>query len=197
MTIFCRKIISFALVVLFASQLQAANNRQDFYRNFWLPEYHGLPLNYCTIDGKECGMTVANRYCQIMGYLRADQQIIANNVGLTNYMGIMAHCKGWQCNGFKTIRCVAKINNNTPKAYHYSLRRFVYPHYNKYRLDWCYDGKTGCGRRAAYSFCRRLGYQQVRGYTMQKQIPATKAIGNQKLCFGKQCNGFSEINCYR
>ncbi len=34
-------------------------------------------------------------------------------------------------------------------------------------------------------------------YKKQENVQATKAIGNQKLCFGDQCRGFSSITCYR
>lgn len=197
MNIFCKKIIFFALIVLTTSMAQATNHQQLFYRNFWNPEFHGQRLNYCLLDHNTCGKPVADRYCRMMGYIKADQQIIANNVGLTNYLGSLSRCKGWQCNGFKTIRCVAETATKPAKSYHYRLRRYVYPRYNNYRVDWCYDGKTGCGRKAAYSFCRRMGYLNAQGFKKECQIAATSAIGNQKLCFGRQCNSFLEISCYR
>lgn len=195
MTFFSRIILGVLACLLLCNTSMAARN-DDYYRNFWMPKYHGKRLNYCTLDGK-CGLPVATKYCQLMGYARADQQIIDNNVGLTNYLFCNARCKGWQCNGFKTIRCVENMSHNPPKAYHYRLRRFVYPRFNNYRVAWCYDGHSGCGRRSAFSFCRRMGYKDVRNYKIQKCIAATKAIGNQKLCFGILCNAFEYIDCFR
>lgn len=197
MPMICRKIIFFVLFVLGMQGLQAAHQRELFYRNFWHPNYHGQRLNYCTIDGKQCGMAVATRYCQLMGYLKADQQVIANNIGLTNFLDAKARCKGWRCNGFKTIRCVAAFSSLPPKPYHFRFKHFVYPRFDYYRVDWCYDGKSGCGRKAAYSFCRRMGYLDTRHFLIERQVAATKAIGNQKLCFGNSCKGFKEISCYR
>lgn len=196
MSIFYRKGIFLALALMWLPLANAAKPSEVFHRSFWQPYYHGERLNYCTFDGK-CGMPVATSYCQMMGYARADQQIIANNVGLSNYLGVHARCIGWRCNGFKTIRCRSDITHKPPKVYHYRFKRFVYPRFNQYRVDWCYDGARNCGKRAAYSFCRRLGYASARNFTIQKHVSATQAIGNQKLCFGPECNGFSKIDCYR
>lgn len=188
--------IFISMVVLFCS-VGVAKQNETFHRNFWQPSYHGERLNYCLLDGKACGLAVATRYCQIMGYAKADQQIIANNVGLTNYLDFSGKCTGWRCNGFKTIRCSAKISHVPPREYHYRLRRFAYPRYNHYRVAWCYDGVRHCGKRVANSFCRRMGYMSARRFNIEKQVAATQAIGNQKLCFSKECNAFSEISCYR
>ncbi|WP_242604460.1 hypothetical protein [Legionella gresilensis] len=186
------------LLLLLMQSVYAVQRSQLFYRNFWQPYYHGQRLDYCMVGGVNCGLPVANRYCQMMGYARADQQRIAHNVGLTNYISCPKRCKGWRCNGFKTIRCVGYQLHKPPKAYHYRYRRFVYPRYNEYRVAWCYDGVRGCGRRAAYSFCRRMGYLKVSSFSIQKHVAATKAIGNQKLCFGKECcHAFTQITCFR
>ncbi|MFC3909646.1 hypothetical protein ACFORL_11250 [Legionella dresdenensis] len=196
MRLFCRETLAFVFSVLVFSTSVAAD-KENYYRSFWQPEFNSERLDYCTLDKKECGLAVANKYCRIMGYDRADQQLIANNVGLTTYLGTDKGCQGWRCNGFKTIRCVSKMSHKPPKPYHYRYRRFVFPRFNNYRVDWCYDGKTGCGKRAAYSFCRQSGYLDVKDYSVERGVNATKAIGNQKLCFGKECNGFSKIDCFR
>ncbi len=195
--IFFRRLIIACGLTLFVIPLSISANSEKFYRSFWLPNYHGERLSYCALDGKECGLAIATRYCKMMGYARADQQIIDHNIGLSRYLSTKARCQGWRCNGFKTIRCVASIPHNPPKPYYYRFRHFVYPRFNNYRVAWCYDGQQGCGRQAAYSFCRRMGYLTTRRYSLQKQIAATKAIGNQKLCFGKECSGFEFIDCYR
>ncbi|ASQ46334.1 hypothetical protein [Legionella clemsonensis] len=195
--IFFARIVASIIIGLLCINTSIAARSDNFYRNFWLPKYHGERLNYCNFDGKECGLALATRYCKLMGYAYADQQIIDHNVGLTNFLFCNARCKGWRCNGFKTIRCVANMSHNPPRAYHYRLRRYVYPRFNNYRVDWCYNGRQGCGRRAAFSFCRRMGYLSVRRYAIEKHIAATEAIGNQKLCFGILCNAFKYIDCYR
>lgn len=184
-------------MMLISGQEAIAASKANFYRNYWMPTFHGKRLAYCLFGEQKCGAEVANQYCRIMGYASANLAIIDNNVGLTSYLNSSLDCKGWRCNGFKTIRCVATMRHQPPRPWHYSKRRFVFPRFNQYRVDWCYDGKKGCGRRAAFSFCRRLGYLQTAGYAIQKNISATKAIGNQKLCFGPECKAFEYILCSR
>ena len=178
-------------------KVTAADQRQNFYRNFWNPTYHIQRLNFCTVDGKECGLAVANKYCKMMGYERAKESLIDYNVGLTNYLLSSAQCRGWGCNGFTLITCIGNFSNKPTPNYYYRSQRFVFPRFNQYRVDWCYENGRGCGQRAAYSFCRRMGYMHAQGYKKQDHVPATKAIGNQKLCFGEGCHGFYSITCFR
>lgn len=192
------RILSLGIIFfLFTLTLHSAVRDEIIHRSFWQPTYHGVPLNYCLPDGTSCGYKVANRYCCILGYERASQQLIANNVGMSIYLSNGQKCSNWRCNGFKVIHCTKRLSHRPAEDYHYRLRHFYYPRYKHYRVAWCYDGKTGCGRRAAHSFCRRLGFTKSHRYTIEKDIAATQAIGNQKLCFGKGCNAFKEISCYR
>lgn len=173
----------------------ADTSKQNAYRNVWLPTYQGQRLAYCTVDG-QCGLPVATRYCQMLGYEKAVEAIEAYNVGYTNYLLGRKQCKGWQCNGFKKIRCVLTLQHH-PKDAYYRYQRFVFPRYNDYRVDWCYRNGHGCGHRAAQSFCRRLGYMHAKGFKKETFVQATKALGNQRLCFGPECVGFANITCYR
>jgi len=187
----------FVVALSLCSQVTAKTSDQNFYRSFWAPSYHGSRLNYCSIDNKACGLPIANQYCHLMGYKGADQQIIAHNVGLTHFISSKGHCKGWSCDGFKLIRCVGHMTHKPAKAYLYRSEEFVFPRFDHYRVAWCYENSKGCGQRAAYSFCRRLGYMKTTQFKIQEHVAATKAIGDQELCFGQACNGFSSITCYR
>ena len=183
------------LLIMATSGFSKVDN--NYYRIFWNPTLHGQFLAYCQYDRKICGKAVADKYCQWMGFEYSNQYTKAYNIGLTTFIDARFHCKGWECNGFKSIRCVGKIKHTPPRKWHYRYERFVYPRFNNYRLDWCYDGKSGCGRRAAFSYCRSLGYMNVKSYKRQNNIAATKAIRNQKLCFKDNCSGFSVIECER
>lgn len=186
-------ILSFFALVLGSANAAVS---PEYYRNFWNPAFHGERLNYCSMDGK-CGLPVASIYCKMMGYENADKQLIDNNVGLTNFIANKAQCRGWTCNGFKLIRCIGKINHQPPASYHYRSHRFPFPRYEKYRVAWCYKDDTGCGKKAANSFCRRMGFDEANKFIKQERVSATKALSDQKLCFGNQCSGFSVIDCYR
>ncbi|BCA95073.1 hypothetical protein TUM19329_14340 [Legionella antarctica] len=181
----------------FNGELNASDKYNKAYRNFWHPVFHGQRLDYCTFDGKECGNAVANRYCHMLGYDYSSQNVIAYNVGLTNYLDSRAQCTGWRCNGFMTIGCATGLSHGPPKPYHYREKRFAVPRYNDYRVDWCYDQNHGCGLTAANSFCSRMGFMQAKHFVKETEVSATKSIGSQQLCFGNHCNAFKMIVCYR
>ncbi|KTD60809.1 hypothetical protein [Legionella shakespearei] len=185
------------LICSFLGHSYAAGVKNKAFRTIWHPTFLGERLDYCTLDGKACGKEVAKRYCQMLGYDYSTQNVIAYNVGLTNYLASRAQCKGWRCNGFMSISCAVGLSHNPPKSYHYREKRFVVPRYNDYRVDWCYNKNQGCGRRAANSFCSRMGFMQAKRFERENHISATKAIGSQELCFGNQCNAFKSIVCYR
>lgn len=185
------------LLCSFSVHSTSTDKQSKAFRNFWHPTYNGGRLDYCTVDGKECGKAVANRYCQMLGYDHASQHVIAYNIGLTHYISSHARCKGWRCNGFMTIGCSTNLVHTPPKPYHYRKKRFVDPRFNHYRVDWCYNKNSGCGLRAANSFCSRMGFIQAKHFVKETQVSATQSIGSQELCFGNQCNAFKIIVCYR
>lgn len=186
------------LICLFSICLSAYAENTVYHRSFWTPMYYKLPLNYCLMDGQTCGLPVANAYCQWMGYDKADHIVTAYNLGLTRYYTTKLRCKNWRCNGFKTIRCQGHIQQKPLQRYHYRKTRFAFPRFNGNRVAWCADGMGhGCGKTAAYSFCRRLGYMRTFGFMREDQVGATEAISNQRYCFGRGCAGFKWIDCYR
>lgn len=187
----------FLTACFFLSAAHASDNQQSYYRSFWSPTFHGRSLDYCLPAQKECGSAVADRYCRLMGYDKSSKSTIAYNVGLTNYFGGCSGCKGWTCNGFKRISCVAETRHKPTKDYYFRSKKFVFPRFNHYRVDWCYKNGQDCGKRAAFSFCRHMGYMREQHYEKESHVAATRAIGNQRLCFGDDCNAFSSITCYR
>ncbi len=196
---FFRHTLFFFLVLFLGLGQSFAKQQQGeyFYRNFWSPKYHIQRLDYCSVDGNHCGLSVANRYCKMMGYEKASEALIDYNVGLTNYLLSRKQCQGWTCNGFMLITCVGHFAPKTEQQSYYRSQRFVFPRFDRYRVDWCYQNGRDCGQRAAHSFCRRMGYMTVQHYHKDEHVAATKALGNHRLCFGESCSGFSSITCYR
>lgn len=191
-----KNIICF-IALLFSLNTYSAQANEAYYRNFWYPKLKDRRLAYCTYSQNKCGMAVANDYCKIMGYKKAHREIIANNVGITNYLDRKAGCTGWKCNGFKLIQCERDTKHKPPAPYYYRYKRFVLPRFNDYRVDWCYEKGQHCGLRPAESFCRRMGYLKAKSYGKQNNLPATKELGDQALCFGGKCSGYKYITCFR
>lgn len=187
----------FFLGLICLTSVQAGTNPQDYYRTFWNPAYHGQRLGYCAVGERACGMPVANRYCQLMGYESADQQVVDYMTRLTHYMDSAKRCNGWNCKGFMLVRCKGRLTHKPVSAYSYREQVFVFPRFNHRRVDWCYEDGQGCGQRAAYSFCRRMGFMRAQKFKQQAHVSETRAIGNRKLCLGQGCNAFSSITCYR
>lgn len=190
------------LFLSFADVAYSSQNKLDYYHDFWSPRYHGELLSNCFYHKSICGIEVANQYCKVMGYKKAIKALVTNNVGLANYIDGCPNCKkyqckGWDCNGFKVIRCVDSVEHAPGYSYHYRQRNFVLPRLDNFRLDWCYEDGKGCGKKVANSFCRIMGYTESHDYKLDNKVYASREIGNGKLCFGKNCRGFSYINCYR
>lgn len=183
------------LFIIATSQVFAASNQ--VFRSYWHPKFLSERLSYCSLDGTQCGKKVADQYCKMLGYRHSSQSSIAYNLGLTNYLSSRAQCKGWRCNGFMTIDCVTEFSHKPPRPYHYREKKYVYPRFNEYRIDWCYNKNTGCGKRAANSFCSRMGFTGAKGFAKEPLISATKTIGSQELCFGNECDAFRFIVCNR
>lgn len=176
----------------------AASVSEVYAHDFWAPNYHGKRLDFCLSTKVQCGQAVANSYCQMLGYDAAERFTIDYNLGMTSYLDSKKCCKGWECKGFKLIRCTAKTLHQPKRSYYYRSKRFVKPRFNHYRVDWCYQNGQGCGERAAYSFCRRMGYSKMTTFIKEERLAATRALGNQRLCIGKEkCTGFVSITCYR
>ena len=118
--------------LLFAKERNLA-----YYKDFWNPKFDGELLNYCTHKTHDCGLTVANRYCQLMGYTNSQKFTIEHNVGLANYIDenskCQKYCKGFDCDGFKLIRCTNKIDRSSYEIGYLAKRTFVLPRFNKYR----------------------------------------------------------------
>lgn len=189
--------ITLLLCGLLIGQACAGGHNQQYSRNFWNPLYQGQALDYCSADGNECGASIANRYCRMMGYDVATQQLVDYDVGNTRYIVGCQGCKGLQCKGFSKIRCVSKFKHKPMPEYYYRTQAFVFPRYNHSRVDWCYEKGQGCGRLAAHSFCRRMGYMKAKQYAIDAHVSETRALGNHRLCLGRECNAFSRITCYR
>ena len=187
----------FFLIATCSTSAQSGSHSQDYYRSFWNPAYHGQRLDYCTIGERVCGLPVANRYCQLIGYETADQQVIDYTTRSTRYIDSCKRCKGWHCKGFLLVRCRGELTHKPVSAYYYREQAFVFPRFNHSRVDWCYEDGKGCGQRAAYSFCRRMGYMRAQKYKMDAHVSQTRALGNHKWCLGDACNAFSSITCYR
>jgi hypothetical protein len=190
------RVVLYLFLLLGFNSLSAQDTSNKAFNNFWHPLYLGKRLNYCSIDKKLCGKPLADQYCKTLGYDTSSKQVKDPNVGLTHFLNTRAQCKGWKCNGFINITCVTHLSHSPAQSYYYREKSFYYPRYANYRVNWCYKDHRNCGKAAAQSFCKRIGYMKAKQFIKENSIAATRTIGSQELCFG-QCEGFKKIICYR
>ncbi len=179
------------------TSLYAADKKEQYTRSFWYPSYHGERLAYCNLRETECGEPIANAYCELLGYAKARKHRIQHHVGRVHYFANEGECTGWKCDGFLFIDCEGKFKEKPHPVYQYRKKEFVYPRFGNDRVAWCYNEHKQCGRRAAYSFCRRMGYRESVLFEQDEKAQATKTLGDKILCYGHACKGFKRIVCKR
>jgi len=192
-----KRLVFLLLGLMMTHTVSAGMNSHTYYRTFWNPLLDDVRLAWCLDGGKTCGKATANRYCQMMGYERSVNSLVANDIGESRYLATGRVCKGWECDGFKKIKCVKSLQHSAQKEYYYRKQTFYFPRFEHERLAWCYSNGRSCGEKVAYSFCRRMGYMRTVGYKKQLHVFATEELGSNKLCYGENCTGFSSISCYR
>jgi hypothetical protein len=170
----------------------------NFYRTIWHPSYHNMRLNWCDQQQKNCGMQVAKQYCRQLGYPEVIKIKKATDIGLSRYIDSNVECNTPYCDGFSFIKCGA--NQLADGDYYTTQVRkkvFYYPRLKEVRIDWCFEKGKRCGKRAAYAFCRAMGYSNAKGFKQDSQVSQTRTIGGNDLCVGRKCKSFSEIQCVR
>ena len=183
------------LLLSISSQV-IANQDKYMYKNFWNPKIRNLPLAACFLTKPGCGMAVADEYCKYLNYEKARSFKIAPNVGLTHFFDQTAKCQGWGCDSLSLIECEKKFPK-THELYKYKYIKFEYPRYEHHRIDWCFEKHKDCGKKVAYSFCRRMGYITTVGFSKEAPLANTRYLANGGLCYGENCAGFKSISCKR
>jgi len=77
-----------------------------------------------------------------------------------------------------------------------AIKRFDYPTWQGYRLDWCREYASNCGQGAADAFCKKMGYSRAVSFKGPDMAPnKTKCVGSGQTCEGDLCGGFYYIDC--
>ena len=159
---------------ILSTTVHAQINKDQYYRSFWTPVFKGTRLDYCNSENHVCGLPIADRFCKIMGYESAAQAKIDYNVGFTRHLDNAAICNGWNCYGWRLIRCKSSFKNMNKKI---RKRVFYYPRMYWARVDYCYMKGHDCGKRAAYAFCRSMSYERVKSFKKQSNVLSTCTLG--------------------
>lgn len=160
---------------------------------FIKPRWFDYRLDWCLNWGADCGKPAADYYCKDRMWTGAVDFAADPNIGATEptmLIGSKQVCDQSFCTGFKYITCYGKIP---------SSRIFDNPTWNGYRLDECYTWDTGCGKRAADTFCSAKGYKKSFYYKIDStpSLADTLTIGTNQICDVNDwdCYGFQKIIC--
>jgi hypothetical protein len=77
---------------------------------------------------------------------------------------------------------------------------FNKPRYNGIRLDWCFKGENGCGKKAADAWCDDEGFDEALNFKIAAGIGPLKPtihIGNGKTTIKPIANAFRYITCIK
>jgi len=75
---------------------------------------------------------------------------------------------------------------------------FTKPTFKGYRLAYCSDQGSGCGKRAANALCQYLGLGDASKFEIDPDIgrkTPTRMIGNNQICNKPHCDGFKVVSC--
>jgi hypothetical protein len=68
------------------------------------PRHEGVPADWCSIRGADCGWGGANKFCEFRGFDRA-VDYSAYKPGATRVAGDSANCSGPRCIGLRHVVC--------------------------------------------------------------------------------------------
>jgi len=140
-------------------------------------------LDYCAYYAKDCGRAAALAYCKSINYSGVIDIAVRHNTPPTKTISGKEACTGSSCDRIGAITCTGPIHTYTqPKLS------------SGEKLDYCnYFGK-GCGQDAAKGFCADKG-QSLHSYKKQPNVGRTKTRSDNRICEGRVCDSFKEIQC--
>jgi len=152
------------------------------------PTHHGKLVDWCLSFQTDCGKPAADAYCTMNGYGEATKYPKRRTYGdETLTMKQLSTCSPAHnvCDTFDYITC--QVNEQT----------FENPMEHNRVLDGCYKFDSGCGKAAAYAYCKDKGFSRAKEYSQIESKEETMSIGDHAVCdpAWHRCNTFSYITC--
>lgn len=212
MWIYVRGIVALlALCVSF--DLAAAENK-----TFENPMIGTNRLDWCADWGKGCGADAATAWCKSNAYDRSIAVQQAPDIGASAPTKLIATgevCDQSYCDGFTSITCAtaelpaaaaptmpeapavdAVAPAPAPQVAETASEMFKNPAQDGVRLNWCFDGDSGCGKKAAEAWCAQQGFSTAKDFKYVSAIKPTIQIGTGKTN-KKAGKAFSRITCLK
>ena len=175
-------------------------------------------LDWCSDWGKGCGAEAATAWCKSNAYDRSVNVQQAPDIGASAPTKLIATgevCDQSYCDGFASITCAtaelpAVAPPTTPEALAADAaapadvplvaktadEMFKNPMYEGVRLNWCLNGQSGCGKKAAEAWCVQQGFSTAKDFKYVSGVKPTIQIGTGETT-KKAAKGFSRITCVK
>ena len=148
-------------------------------------------IDYCYHQGSDCGAPAAHAFCQLThgeGFV-ASRFAMEADIGSTEtptwILGDGLDCTSPGCDGFAHIECSDTTFTST------------HPMHGDRAVDWCLTYGQDCGQPAADRWCevgRGAGWYAT-SFAQATYVGSTRTIGDDALCDGDHCEGFTHIDC--
>jgi len=173
-------------------------------------------LDWCVDWGKGCGQDAATAWCKSNAYDHSVEVKQAPDIGASSPTQLIATgevCDQSYCDGFTSITCVtadlpaepppaapetpaAAVETPAPAPVTAEAKSefFKNPMHEKVRLNWCFSGEGGCGKKAAEAWCAQQGFSTAKDFKYVSGIKPTIQIGTGKTD-KKASKAFSRVTC--
>jgi hypothetical protein len=175
-------------------------------------------LDWCADWGKGCGADAATAWCKTNAYDHSVAVQQAPDIGASAPTKLIATgevCDQSYCDGFTSITCAtaelpvaaapttpeapaadAAAPTPAPQIAETASEMFKNPMHEGVRLNWCFDGDGGCGKKAAEAWCAQQGFSGAKDFKYVSAIKPTIQIGTGKTN-KKASKAFSRVTCVK
>ena len=175
-------------------------------------------LDWCADWGKGCGAEAATAWCKTNTYDHSVNVEQAPDIGASAPTKLIATgevCDQSYCDGFTSITCTkadlpvaappttpetpaadVAVPTPAPVVAETASETFKNPAHEGVRLNWCFDGDGGCGKKAAEAWCAQQGFSTAKDFKYVSAIKPTIQIGSGKTN-KKASKAFSRVTCVK
>ena len=183
-------------------------------------------LDWCVNWGTGCGADAATAWCKSNAYDHSVDIKQAPDIGASSPTKLIATgevCDQSYCDGFASITCVAvELPASPPPAAAEATEaeateaeateaeapapapvvaktadeKFKNPMHEGVRLNWCLNGQSGCGKKAAEAWCVQQGFSTAKDFKYVSGVKPTIQIGTGETT-KKGAKSFSRVTCVK
>jgi hypothetical protein len=177
-------------------------------------------LDWCVNWGAGCGEPAATAWCKANEYDHSVDSKQAVDIGAATPTKLIATgevCDQAYCDGFASITCVtaelpatlapatppttpeeseADAPTPLPQVAETASEMFKNPMHEGTRLNWCFSGTSGCGKKAAEAWCAQQGFSTAKDFKYVSGVKPTIEIGTGKTT-KNAAKGFSRVTCVK